>query len=88
MSFCCVYARQISNRNFPCGTLDLSLLLARTPKVDFLGTSANIPEITLGTSTQPTYLKDIDIPGDKLQFGDFSLRFIVDEELENYKESH
>tara|TARA_B100000035_G_scaffold213471_1_gene182912 strand:+ start:374 stop:919 length:546 start_codon:yes stop_codon:yes gene_type:complete len=78
------FAKQISNRNFlsPAG---FKFILARTPKVDFLAQAANIPEITLGTSTQPTYLKDIDIPGDKLQFGDFSLRFIVDEELENYK---
>ena len=39
----------------------------------------------MGLQLNPTYLKDIDIPGDKLQFGDFSLRFIVDEELENYR---
>ena len=36
------------------------------------------------TVEQPTYLKDLDIPGGKLQYGDLSLRFIVDEDMENY----
>ena len=30
--------------------------------------------------------QDIDLPGDKLTFNDFSLRFLVDEDLENYNE--
>ena len=42
----------------------------------------------MGTAVQPNYLKDIDIPGDKLQYGDFSLRFLVDEQLENYMAIH
>ena len=40
----------------------------------------------MGTAIQPTYLKDIDRPGDKVQFGDFNFRFLVDENLENYLE--
>jgi hypothetical protein len=31
-------------------------------------------------------LKDIDIPGDKIVFQDFTLTFMVDENLENYME--
>ena len=46
------------------------------------------PEITLGNTVQPSYLKDIDIPGEKLTYGDFSLRFLVDENLENYMKIH
>ena len=34
------------------------------------------------------YLKDIDVPGDKLQYGDFNLRFLVDENLTNYMAIH
>ena len=37
---------------------------------------------------QPSYLKDIDVPGDKLQYGEFSLRFLVDENMENYMSIH
>ena len=60
--------------------------LTRTPKVAFFANSANIPDLNLGVANQPSYLKDIDVPGDKLQFGDFSLRFLVDEDLKNYME--
>jgi len=35
---------------------------------------------------QPSYLKDVDVPGDKIAFGDLSLRFLVDEDLTNYME--
>ena len=78
---------QIPNRNF-LSPIGFKFTLAKTPKVDFFCNSARIPEINLGTAIQPSYLKDIDIPGDKLQYGDFSLRFLVDEELENYMAIH
>jgi hypothetical protein len=44
----------------------------------------NIPGVSLGVAEQPTFLKNIDLPGDKMYFEDFVLRFIVDEDLENY----
>ena len=56
------------------------------PKVDFFSQSAQIPGINLGVAIQPTYLKDLPIPGDKLTFDDFNLKFTVDENLENYLE--
>ena len=62
--------------------------MAKEPKVDFFSNSCRIPEISLGTALQPTYLKDIDVPGDKLTYGDFSFRFLVDENLENYMKIH
>jgi hypothetical protein len=78
-------AAQIENRNFLSPT-GFKFTLTRTPKVSFFCNEANIPDLNLGIANQPTYLKDIDIPGDKIQFGDFNLRFIVDENLENYME--
>ena len=62
--------------------------MAKEPKVSFFCNSARIPEITLGNALQPSYLKDIDVPGEKLSYGDFSLRFLVDENLENYMKIH
>jgi len=76
---------QIENRNFLSPT-GFKFILKRSPKVAFLCNQANVPDITLGIAKQPTYLKDIDIPGDKLVFGDLNLRFLVDENLENYME--
>jgi hypothetical protein len=77
------FDNQIQNRNFlsPSG---FRFSLAKFPKVSFLCNSAGVPDITLGTAVQPVYLKDIDVPGDKLVYGDFTLRFLVDENLENY----
>ena len=40
----------------------------------------------LGVAEQPTYLRDIPTPGDKIDFGDLSIRFLVDEDLVNYME--
>ena len=31
-------------------------------------------------------MKNIDLPGDKIEFNDFGLRFLVDEDLSNYME--
>jgi hypothetical protein len=76
---------QIENRNFLSPT-GFKFILNRAPKVSFFSNSANIPGLTLGVAIQPTYLKDIDTPGDKIQFDDFNLRFIVDEDLKNYLE--
>ena len=78
---------QIANRNF-LSPIGFKFSLAKTPKVNFFCNSARIPEIVLGTAVQPSYLKDIEVPGDKLQYGDFALRFLVDEELENYMAIH
>ena len=81
------FDKQIQNRNF-LSPVGFKFTLAKEPKVSFFCNSASIPEITLGKTVQPTYLKDIDIPGEKLTYGDFSLRFLVDENLENYMKMH
>ena len=40
----------------------------KAPKVSFFGNQVNIPQMTLGVAEQPTYLRDIPLPGDKIQF--------------------
>jgi len=79
------YSNQIQNRNF-LSSIGFRFTLTRARKVSFFSNSANIPGLSLGVAEQPSYLKNIDIPGDKIQFNDFTLRFIVDEDLENYME--
>jgi hypothetical protein len=76
---------QIDNRNFLSPT-GFKFTLTRTPKVAFFCNQANIPDLNLGVAVQPSYLKDLDTPGDKIVFGDLNLRFLVDENLENYME--
>ena len=81
------FANQIDNRNF-LSPVGFKFTLAKEPKVTFFCNSARIPEITLGVARQPTYLKILDIPGDILKYGDLTLKFIVDENIENYMAIH
>ena len=77
------FDKQIANRNY-MSPLGFKLILTKTPKVDFLCQSANIPQISMGTAVQPSYLKDIPVPGDKVLYDDLNIRFLVDEKMENY----
>ena len=81
------FHNQIDNRNF-LSPVGFKFTLSKFPKVTFFSNTARIPDITLGTAIQSTYLKDIDIPGEKLTYGDLNVRFLVDENLENYMKIH
>jgi hypothetical protein len=80
-----LFDNQIQNRNF-LSPIGFKFVLNKAPKVAFFSNTANIPRIDLGTTAQPNYLRDIPVPGDKMEFEDFTLRFLVDEDLENYME--
>ena len=58
------------------------------PKVEFFTVSANLPGISAGTATHATPFKDIPIMGEKLDYENLSISFIVDEYLENYISLH
>ena len=77
------FSRQVANRNF-LSPVGFKFNLSKTPKVDFFSQSVSIPNINLGVSIQTTYLKDIPVPGDKMDYGDLDIEFFIDENLENY----
>jgi len=81
------FANQIQNRNF-LSPVGFRFTLAKSPQVAFFSNSARMPGLNLGVTQQPSYLKDLDLPGDKIVYEDFSLRFFVDENLENYMAVH
>ena len=62
--------------------------ILKLPKVEYFCTSVNIPGIELSGASQATSLKDIPIPGNKLTYEPLQMRFIVDENLENFQEIH
>ena len=62
--------------------------IIKLPKVEYFTTTVNIPGVNLGVAEMPTPLKDIPIPGDKLTYASLDLTFLVDENLENYRELH
>jgi len=81
------FRNQIDNRNF-LSPIGFKFSLVKYPKVSFFCNSSRIPEINLGLANQPSYLKNLDIPGDIITYGDLTLRFLVDENLENYMAIH
>ena len=62
------------------------LAINRLPKTTWFCTAANIPGITLGEAAFPTPMTDMFLTGDKLTFETLNITFIVDEELQNYRE--
>tara|TARA_B100000902_G_scaffold218342_1_gene207492 strand:+ start:124 stop:723 length:600 start_codon:yes stop_codon:yes gene_type:complete len=60
----------------------------KLPTVEFFVQSANIPGISLGSATQTNPLYDIPLPGDKITYSALDMSFLVDENLNNYKEIH
>jgi hypothetical protein len=79
------FLNQITNRNF-LSPVGFQFALQKKPKVDFFSNSVNIPGINLGVAMQPTPMKMLPVPGEVLSFEDFTLRFMVDEDMENYLE--
>lgn len=61
-------------------------LIARAPNVTYTCQSANLPQIALGAAMQQTPFVDIPHPGDKVAFGEFTIRFLINEDMSNYME--
>ena len=81
------YEEQLTNRNF-LSPIGFVFILDKARKVSFLCQKAEIPEISLGTVDIPTRgLVRIPIDGN-MQYADFTVEFIVDENLENYMQLH
>ena len=62
--------------------------MTKLPLVEFTVQTANIPGLSLDEVQQPTRLKPIALPGSTLSFSNLDLSFLVDENLNNYKELH
>jgi hypothetical protein len=60
--------------------------ITKLPKVEYFCTEVNIPSLQMSNATQVTNLRDIPLPGTKLDFGDLQVTFMVDEKFENYEE--
>ena len=81
------YSRQPSKTDYASPT-SFKFLISKLPKVEYFCTAVNVPGITLNTIDQMTSLKNIPIPGSKLDYADLNVSFLVDEDLQNYEEIH
>ena len=62
--------------------------IAKLPQVEFFIQTVNLPGISIGEATVPTPLYDYPVPGDEISFQSLDISFLVDENLNNYKELH
>lgn len=58
--------------------------ITKLPTIDFFCQEVNLPEITLGQATLANPFSDQPIPGDKLEFGILNVKFLIDEDMQNY----
>ena len=81
------YTRQPTKIDYASPT-QFKFNIIKLPKVEYFCTAINIPGISLNFTEQRTPLKDIPVPGEKLTYQDLDVTFLVDENLENYREIH
>ena len=81
------YSRQPTKFDYASPT-QFKFQILKLPKVEYFCTAVNIPGVTLSSVQQDTPLADIPLPGVKLSFAELEMSFLVDENLENYREIH
>ena len=87
MSTTNVYTREPAKLDY-ASPVQFRFKCSKLPTVEFFCQTANIPGISIGSASMPTGLKDIPIPGEKVTYQDLAISFLVDENLNNYKEIH
>ena len=60
--------------------------IANLPKFSLFAQTFELPGVSMGQYLRATPLSDYPEPGDKVTFNDLAVTFLVDEQLENYKE--
>lgn len=78
-------SRQPKNLNYfiPTG---FKFMIDKIPNVNFFCQSCNLPGLSAGQFLQVTPLRDMPIAGDKVQMNELRVRFVIDEELQNWLE--
>ena len=82
-----IYYKQLDNRNY-MSPIGFQFSISRYPKVSFFSNKAGLPEISLGGAEQSNYLKQIMHPGDRVEYGELNMEFLVDEDMINYTLIH
>lgn len=77
--------KQPDNVNF-LSPLGFRLVLNRAPHIEYFCQAAQLPTISMGTVQQVNPVLNLRLPDTKIEFAEFSVRFRVDENMENYQE--
>jgi len=76
---------QPSNLNF-LSPVGFNFSLKKLPNTVYFIQSVNLPSVTLGEYSFPTPFSRIPVPGDHLEFGELTVAFRIDEDMQNYRE--
>ena len=66
--------------------VSFDISFSRLPAVQYFCQRISLPTVVLGETNEPTPFLNLPIEGDTLTFEALSLSFIVDEDLQNYRE--
>lgn len=81
------YERELKNKNY-LSPIGFRLIIQKSPKVSFLCQEVQIPSVDLG-QVNINYRGFVPLPVEgNVKYGDFTVEFLVDEDLENYLEIH
>lgn len=74
----------IPNNINPLQPTGFQLAITKLPEVTFFCQTAIIPEVTIPPVDMGTPLSINKLPGDRITFGEFTVSFLVDENMNNY----
>lgn len=77
----------VTNKNF-FSPLNFKFSMKRAPHVNFFLQSVTIPSLSLQPVDTPTPFVTLPFAGEHLDYGELSITFRVDEDLQNYMEIH
>jgi|TARA_B100001964_G_scaffold228989_1_gene280781 hypothetical protein len=81
------YQRQPTKLDYASPT-QFRFNIIKLPKVEYYCTAVNIPGVSLNNASLSTPLKEVPLPGTTLTYEPLVITFMVDENLENYREIH
>lgn len=76
---------QPSNKNY-LSEFGYKFVVSRLPNIVYFCQSVNMPSVNLGEIETGTPFVNLNYAGEHIEFGDLSLTFKVDENMENYLE--
>ena len=82
-----IQTRQPSKMDY-ASPVQFRFKIAKLPQVEFFIQSVNLPGISISDVNVATPLYDYPVPGDEISFQPLDISFLVDENLNNYKELH
>ena len=79
------WAAKIPTNMNPLAPSGFKFLINKLPKMQFFCQTVNLPSITLGESSIQTPYTNTPVPGDKIEFGEINIQFLIDETMDNYR---